>query len=95
VVDYECDPAPPPFTTVGWRLSHIADCKIMYHEYAFGSRKLTFDDLPALPTVEGAVARLADGQALLSTALDGLPDSDLDAPALTNWGEQWPTWRIF
>jgi hypothetical protein len=22
-------------------------------------------------------------------------DRDLDAPRRTNWGEEWPTWRIF
>jgi len=30
VTDYAFpDPTPAPFTTLGWRLVHIADCKIM------------------------------------------------------------------
>ena len=35
VADYdEPDPVPPPFTTIGWRLVHLADCKVMYHKWA-------------------------------------------------------------
>jgi DinB superfamily len=38
VADYvEPDPDPPPFTTIGWRLVHLADCKVMYHEWALAS----------------------------------------------------------
>ena len=33
VVDYTLpEPDPPPFTTIAWRLVHVAACKIMYHE---------------------------------------------------------------
>jgi hypothetical protein len=31
------DPTPPPFTTIGWRLVHLGECTLMYHEYAFGA----------------------------------------------------------
>jgi len=52
VNDYqEPDPDPAPFTTIAWRLAHIADCKVMYHEYAFGASRLTFPDLEAPSTV--------------------------------------------
>ena len=30
----EPDPDPAPFTTIAWRLTHIATCKVMYHEVA-------------------------------------------------------------
>ena len=37
VADYaEPDPEPAPFTTIAWRLVHLADCKLVYHEWAFG-----------------------------------------------------------
>jgi DinB superfamily len=63
VVDYaEPDPDPPPFTTLGWRLVHLADCKVMYHEWAFGERRLSFPDLAAPATAAGALARLAEGR---------------------------------
>jgi hypothetical protein len=95
VVDY-ADPAPdpPPFTTIAWRLVHVAACKVMYHEYAFGSRKLTWDDLEVPHTTADAIAWLEEGQAPLRAALDGLSDADLEEMRLTNWGELWPTWRI-
>jgi uncharacterized damage-inducible protein DinB len=95
VADYvEPDPDPAPFTTIGWRLVHLADCKVMYHEWAFGGRRLTFPDLAAPPTAAGAVQRLEAGQRSLRAALAGLDDDGLDGPRWTNWGERWPAWRI-
>jgi hypothetical protein len=95
VADYaEPDPDPPPFTTIAWRLVHLADCKVMYHEWAFGPRELSFPDLAAPPTAAGALARLEQGQRSLRAALEELDDGELDAPCWTNWGERWPAWRI-
>ena len=89
------DPDPSPFTTIAWRISHIATCKIMYHEYAFGPRKLTWPELRIPRSVLGSMAMLEEGQALLVADLHGLRDADLQEPCLTNWGETWPAWRIF
>lgn len=50
----EPDPDPAPFTSIGWRLVHLADCKVMYHEWAFGERRLTFPDLAAPATAAAA-----------------------------------------
>jgi len=88
--DYDFpDPVPAPFTTIAWRLLHIADCKIMYHEYAYGAAALTFPDLEAPRTAAGAIDRLREGQQLLRDDLTGLADdSALDAEVGTNWGEQ-------
>jgi hypothetical protein len=96
VTDYaEPDPDPAPFTTIAWRLVHVADCKVMYHEWAFGDGRLGFDDLAAPPTVAGALQRLDEGQAALRAELESSTEPDLDRPVLTNWGEEWPAWRIF
>ena len=81
---------------------HVAACKIMYDDYAFGAGTLRF----ATPAVEP----WADGEAppdevitLLEESHDRLvghvaalaDDSELDAPRPTNWGEQRPTrWII-
>jgi hypothetical protein len=96
ICDY-ADPAPepPPFTTIAWRVVHIATCKIMYHEYAFGPGKLTWDELDIPPTAARAIAWLEEGQARLEAALAALNDADLTQMRSTNWGELWPTWRIF
>ncbi len=94
--DYEePDPVPAPFTTIAWRLDHIIECKIMYREYAFGAARLTWPELDSAHTAGDAIAELERGHAALVHDLEGLSDEDLDRPRATNWGEEWPTWRIF
>ena len=88
-------PDPPPFTTIAWRLVHVSECKLMYHEYAFGPAKLTFPDINSAHTTKDAIAQLEQGHALLQHDLLDLDDARLDREVLTNWGEKWPTWRIF
>jgi DinB superfamily len=94
--DYEePDPDPAPFSTIGWRLSHIATCKVMYHEYAFGARELTWETIETPGSADDALRTLDAGHGLLTEDLAGLEDPDLAHPALTNWGEERPTWWIF
>ncbi len=70
VVDYaEPAPDPPPLTTIAWRLLHLAECKVMYHEYAFGERRLTWEQLPVPHTVAQAVGWLKESHARLRGAL--------------------------
>jgi hypothetical protein len=95
MVDYrDVHPEPPPFTTIAWRLDHLAECKVMYHEYAFGPGRMTWPQIDSAHTATDAIAMLEHGQELLTSALDTLTDADLDAPRLTNWGDEWPTWRV-
>lgn len=42
-------PTPAPFTTIAWRLFHIASCKVVYHEYAFGAGRLNASRPPHPP----------------------------------------------
>ena len=94
--DYEIpDPQPAPFTTIGWRLVHIALCKVMYHEWAFGPRELTWISIETPGDVEASIATLEVGHGLLANDLASLGDDALERPVLTNWGEEWPAWRIF
>jgi hypothetical protein len=96
ITDYaEPEPEPPPFTTIGWRLVHTAACKWMYYEYAFGPGLLSWDDLDIPNTAERAIAWLEKGYQKLKTELDNLSDDDLIEQRKTNWGDDWPTWRIF
>ena len=64
VEDY-ADPAPdpPPFTTLAWRVIHVAACKLMYYEYAFGPGRLTWDELVLPHTVADATAWLEEHHA--------------------------------
>ena len=94
--DYQIPaPEPSPVTTIGWRLVHLASCKEMYYEYAFGAAKRTFPELTIPHTAADAIAWLEQGHALLASALAQATDTTLHQPALTNWGEWFPTWRIF
>jgi uncharacterized damage-inducible protein DinB len=88
-------PVPGPFTTIGWRLVHVAEAKLMYHDYAFGAASLVWPDIDSTHTATDAIASLEAWQALLDDDLASIDDMDLETPRLTNWGEQWPTWRIF
>ena len=89
------DPTPPPFTTIGWRLVHVGECKRMYHEYAFGAATLVWPDIDSAHTADDAIRSLDAGQALIAADLDGLHDEALDHEVRTNWGERWPASRIF
>jgi hypothetical protein len=88
-------PEPAPFTTIGWRLVHVAECKVMYHEYAFGAATLTFPDIDSAHTAADAIAQLDAGHAMLLRDLAALDDTDLNREVLTNWGEKWPARKIF
>ncbi len=88
-------PAPPPVATIAWRIGHIATCKVMYVEYAFGGGKLTWDDLDLPPTATGMLEYLRESHAPLRAVLERMTDADLGEMRLTNWGELWPTEKIF
>jgi hypothetical protein len=88
-------PDPAPFTTIAWRLVHVAECKLMYHEYAYGAARLSWLTLDSAHTPSDAISTLEEGQRLLVADLERLEDDDLDASVGTNWGERWPAWRVF
>ena len=96
VVDYEIPPSdPPPFTTIAWKLDHLASCKRMYHDYAFGEGTLQCEDIPVAHSAAEAITQLGEAQTKLRARLDFLNDDQLDEMSQTNWGEMWPTWKIF
>ena len=88
-------PSPSPLTTIAWRLVHVAESKLMYHEYAFGPGQLVWPDIDSAHTAADAIAQLEQGHQLLSSDVAGLSsDADLDVYRHTNWGEEWPTWKL-
>lgn len=94
--DYaEPDPDPSPMTTIAWRLVHVAESKVMYHEYAFGAAQLTFPDIDSAHTPEAALDQLDEGHRLLAGDLQALSAGELEQPVKTNWGDEWPAWKIF
>ena len=89
------DPDPAPVTTIGWQVVHIATCKVMYHEWAYGPGRLTFPDIDIPSDARGAIELLETGHRLLRSDLNSESEETLDQPRKTNWGELWPAWRIF
>ena len=67
----------------------------MYHEYAFGPGELSWLTFETPGTPKDAIEMLDTGHALLTEDLAGSLEADLDRPVMTNWGEEWPAWRIF
>ena len=77
---------------------HVAACKLMYDDYAFGSGSMHW----GTPEVEGrwepGAAPMAEVTDWLRSAqlsfrehVAALEDDDLDGPRMTNWGELRPT----
>jgi len=89
------DPNPAPVTSIGWQVVHLATCKVMYHEWAYGPARLTFPEIVIPHTATGAISMLDQAHMRLSGELAGLSDGQLDDMVKTNWGELWRAWRIF
>lgn len=88
------DPIPPGPKTIGWLAAHIAACKEMYYEYAFGPRQKNWDDLNIPGDVEGLHQYLKRTHEPFKHVLDQLDESDLKVLTSTNWGEEKPIWWI-
>lgn len=94
MIDDEWIEPPTPVTTIAWRTVHVALINHVYWDHAFGSATATFDlEMPG--NAIDAVAWLTSSQEPLLESLQSLSDEDLERPRLTNWGEEWPTHRIF
>lgn len=81
-------------------VAHLASCKLMYENYAFGDASLSWDD----PFVKGddihsdpsaTLAWLRDAHARLRGSIAALDDAELLRLRRTNWGEEKETrWII-
>jgi uncharacterized damage-inducible protein DinB len=77
---------------------HVGACLVMYGDYAFGAGTLRFGT-PEVEPWSDDEAEMADVLPWLETVHDRFvervaslaDDAELDAPRLTNWGEQRPT----
>lgn len=88
--------------TIAGIVEHVAWCKWMYEDYAFGPATMRGDRPPLVPP-GGARARpphellpwLQEGHQRWLAAVRALPDdAELDRHRLTNWGERLPTRTI-
>lgn len=70
-------PEPPPLTTIGWRLVHLANGNWIYWEHAFGPGQRMFPDLVVPGTAEEAREYWQDSREPISSWLDAATDDGL------------------
>lgn len=87
-------PNPPPFTTIGWRLLHIAHGNWIYAETGFGPGRRTYADLPIFGTAFEAVADLVASQEVVTSVLAAADDISLAQQVSTPLGARRPAWQV-
>jgi len=80
-------------------VQHLATCKFMYASTAFRYNQYGWDDCFARVRELGVdweanLGYLREAQSYWMESWGGIQDIDLTEPRMTNWGAQWPTWRI-
>ncbi|MFE9864741.1 DinB family protein [Streptomyces sp. NPDC005133] len=71
-------PAPPPFTTLAWRLSHLSELLALRADHTNGSHALTRDDYVVAGDAAGAIAAFESAATAWREALLGADDAALD-----------------
>jgi len=72
------EPDPPPFTTIAWRLCHLAMWMTIRADYTVGTKAMTRDDY-RIPGGAGAgIAALVAAGAVWRAAVTDSTDADLD-----------------
>ena len=72
------DPEPPPFTTLAWRLCHLASSITLRADYTIGTKALTWESYTIPHTAETAIAALAEALSAWHDALTSASEADLD-----------------
>jgi hypothetical protein len=81
-------PDPPPFTTIAWRLFHMAGpCLDIRTRELFGGETVDWDTYPTPGTVADCLALLDDGYARWTSAIRALGDERILEPMGPNAGE--------
>ncbi|MBI5830316.1 MAG: DinB family protein [Chloroflexi bacterium] len=87
-------PQPAPFTTIAWRLAHMAANKVLVLDHAFGARQARLADLDLPPDLDGMIAYLHVCHQPFRAQVERLTDDDLPTLRYSEWGEQRATERI-
>lgn len=87
-------PDPAPFTTIAWRMAHLAISKELTVEYAFGEGRKKLEDFDLPPHAAGMLDYLAESHSGFVKAVAALLDSDLPELRYTEWGERRTTAAI-
>lgn len=71
-------PAPPPFTTIAWRLSHLCELLTLRADHTAGSHTQTRDDYCSSKDAARAISAFETGAAAWRKALHSVDDNALD-----------------
>lgn len=71
-------PQPAPFTTIAWRLCHVAVSPLMRYEYTFGDHALTIEDIEWPGSAREGVRFLGAIHERWRNALNDLQPEELD-----------------
>ena len=82
------EPDPPPFTTLAWRLCHLASTITLRTDYTIGTKTLTWESYDIPQTADTAIAALTDALQAWHDALTSATDADLDQVGRSSfpWG---------
>ncbi|MHA2245423.1 MAG: DinB family protein [Candidatus Hodarchaeales archaeon] len=82
-----------PVSTIEYKVVHLAQCKVMYDEYAFRKGTLKWSDMETLewPKCKKYLKR---SHGSLVESLQSLTDDQLENLVLTNWRDRWPIKKI-
>ncbi|CAN5306340.1 DinB family protein [soil metagenome] len=72
------EPEPPPFTTIGWRLTHIAMMLDTRADYHFGPGTMDLEAISWPGAAQASLGWLDSSWAMFRGGVAGLTDSDLD-----------------
>jgi hypothetical protein len=72
------EPAPPPFTTIGWRMCHLTNELLQRADYTTGTQSLAPDDYEVHFNAQMAISSLSAGCETWRTVLINTTDTDLD-----------------
>ncbi|MER7621026.1 DinB family protein [Streptomyces sp. NPDC126503] len=72
-------PAPPPFTTIAWRLSHLTELLALRADHTAGGRSMTREDFRVSGDAASAVADFDRAAGAWRAALVAADDAALDA----------------
>ncbi|MFX0182908.1 MAG: DinB family protein [Candidatus Hodarchaeota archaeon] len=82
-----------PVSTIEYKVVHLAQCKLMYDEYAFREGTLNWNDLEC-PEWPHCVDYLKKAQTRLMASIQIQTDNQLEEFVPTNWGDVWPVKQI-
>lgn len=72
------EPDPAPFTTIAWRICHLASGVTLRADYTIGTRSLTWDDYAMPNTAEGGIAALVAASTAWHDVLTSADDARID-----------------